>query len=159
VEDLSAVLLLQRILNDALDGKCSDVHLLSGSDEFTVQFRASGQLRPYLKLTDSGQNVIRRIKALAKMDVSESRYPQDGAFTWQSEASQCDVRVASIPTVYGEAVVLRIFSKDRGPLTFTSLGMNLEQSRHLHTLLENTSGMCYIAGLYGGGRHPPLYSM
>ncbi len=159
MEEVSAVLLLQNILNEALERRCSDVHLHSFRDELVVEFREQGQLTPFLQLQGQGQSVLRRVKALARMDVADSRFPQDGSFTWQSETMRCDIRAASLPTVSGEALVLRLFPEQREPLTFTKLGMTHEQAARVDQLLHHTTGLMLVAGPTGSGKTTTLYAM
>jgi general secretion pathway protein E len=159
MEEWSAAHLLQQMLMDALDRGCTDVHLHSIHDALVVQFRISGQMQQYLRTEQTGQAVIRRIKALARMDVAETRLPQDGSFCWQSETQNCDIRVASVPTVHGEAVVLRLLPHQRGPVTFTSLGMTQSQSDSLDVILQSNNGMVLVAGPTGSGKTTTLYAM
>ncbi|MCL6445363.1 MAG: GspE/PulE family protein [Alicyclobacillus sp.] len=159
MEELSAAVLLQRILDDALMRRSTDVHLHAGQDELIVQFRVGGQLQPYLRLGQQAGVVVRRVKALAKMDVAESRVPQDGAFTWESEFAKCDVRVAAIPTRGGEALVLRLLPQTQSSVSFEMLGMTSDQAAQVRKLLTQPSGMVLVAGATGSGKTTTLYAM
>lgn len=159
MEDCTVVSLLQQILDDALSRRCSDVHLFTAGSHLTVQLRLAGQLIPYVELDEWGPTMMRRVKALAKMDVTESRTPQDGSFRWVNEVHAASVRVACLPTVDGEAVVLRLLPEQREPLDFSALGMTPEQSQTLHELLELHSGLLLVAGPTSSGKTTTLYTM
>lgn len=159
VEELSAVVLLQRVLDDALARRSSDVHLEANENQLVVQFRVAGALQPYLRLEEFGAAVIRRIKALARMDVAESRLPQDGAFHWQGGTLACDVRAASLPTVHGEVMVLRLLPRQTEAMTFAGLGMTPEQCATMERLLRADSGLCLVTGRTGSGKTTTLYTM
>jgi general secretion pathway protein E len=159
VEDLSTAVLLGQFLDDALLAGASDVHLHAGQNHFTVQFRVSGALQKYMSMQQNGDSIVRRIKALAHMDVTEARIPQDGAFHWESDTNACDVRVASLPTVSGEAVVLRLLIKAKGPLSFTDLGMTEAQAKLVLNLLKDSTGLILVSGPTGAGKTTTLYAM
>jgi general secretion pathway protein E len=159
LEELSVGLILQRVLNDALDQECSDVHIFTVEDELVVQFRVGGSLAEVLRLPEVGRTVLRRIKALAKMDVAESRIPQDGSFFWLSETHESAVRVASLPTVSGEAMVLRLLPKKRTELDLCTLGLTPPQARQLTNLLQSRSGLLLVAGPTSSGKTTTLYAM
>ncbi len=159
MEDLSTAVLMQRILDDALLTGASDVHFHAAKNEMSIQFRVSGVLRNYLTMEGSGDFIIRRIKALAKMDITEMRLPQDGSFRWESDSNECDIRVASLPTVNGEAVVLRLMTRAKGPLSFADLGMSGAQEQLLLNLLEQSTGLILVAGSTGAGKTTTLYAM
>lgn len=162
MEDLSTVLLFHNIFADALRAGCSDIHLYPTKDgQVVVQFRVAGRLSLYARLEELGLDLVRRIKALSRMDVAESRLPQDGSFQWASEtlSASCDVRVATLPTIYGEAMVLRLLSANHRCLTFSTLGLSESQSQTLVTLLRNGAGMVLVAGPTGSGKTTTLYTM
>lgn len=162
MEDLSAVLLFHKILTDAMEQRCTDVHLFpTRGGQIVVQFRVSGHLQTYADLPATAMDVLRRIKAISKMDVTESRLPQDGSFQWDSEVLSvtCDIRVATLPTIYGEAMVLRLFLARHSSLTFLGLGMSERQSQQLVSLLQADAGMVLVAGPTGSGKTTTLYSM
>ncbi len=159
MEDLSTAVLLQRILDDALLAGASDVHIHAQENDLIVQFRVDGILQNYVALQQNGDSIVRRIKALARMDITETRIPQDGSFHWESDKEECDVRVASLPTVDGEAVVLRLLIRAKAPLSFTDLGMTEMQSKLVLNLLESQTGLILVSGPTGAGKTTTLYAM
>jgi general secretion pathway protein E len=159
MEELSAVLLLHKVLDEALEQRCSDVHIYTAKDQLIVKFRKHGRLETFLRTEQIGADVVRRVKALARMDVAEARLPQDGAFRWESETMQCDVRASTLPTIHGEAVVLRLFPEQKGPIDFSSLGMNDVQCRFVVDVLSNDAGMVMVTGPTNSGKTTTLYAM
>ncbi|QSO53307.1 Flp pilus assembly complex ATPase component TadA [Alicyclobacillus curvatus] len=159
MEALSVGLILQQVLNDALDEECSDVHIFTVGEELVVQFRRGGLLTQVLHAPQQGPTLIRKIKALARMDVAESRIPQDGAFHWVSESHESAVRVACLPTVDGEAMVLRLFPKRRTQLDLCGLGLTSSQARTVTSLLHKEAGLLLVAGPTSSGKTTTLYTM
>lgn len=159
MEELSAVLLLQKLLDEAVEQRCSDVHIYTAKDQLIVKFRKHGRLETFLQTEQIGAEVVRRVKALARMDVAESRLPQDGAFRWESEIMQCDVRVSTLPTIHGEAMVMRLFPEQKGPLDFCSLGMNHKQCQIVTDVLNSSAGMVMVTGPTNSGKTTTLYAM
>lgn len=165
MEELSAVILLQRILDDAVARGASDVHLHFTDEALQVQFRIGGHVVSFVQVPDPFGTVIRRIKALGRMDVAEARIPQDGAFQWVTESSdglpgrRCDVRVAVVPTVGGETAVLRLFERGGAAPSLADLGVAPAQLAQLRALLMRDAGMILVAGPTGSGKTTTLYAM
>lgn len=165
VEELSAVIVLQRILDDAVNRGASDVHLSAAGGDLRIQFRVHGNLIPFLHVPDPLGTVVRRVKALARMDVSDTRLPQDGAFQWTTSAidaspgRQCDVRVGIVPTVGGETAVLRLFERGASVPSLLGLGMDDQQVQRVRSLLMHNAGMVLVAGSTGSGKTTTLYAM
>ncbi|MCL6453171.1 MAG: Flp pilus assembly complex ATPase component TadA [Alicyclobacillus sp.] len=159
MEGYAVALLLQQVLDEALRRGASDVHLFTVQDRLVVQFRVGTTLEPYLQADDAGSSVIRRVKALAKMDVAETRLPQDGAFRWVTESLDAWVRAATLPTVHGEAMALRLLPSRREPLDFRLLGMTREQADTVNGLLTSRTGLVLVAGPTSSGKTTTLYAM
>ncbi|MBX6352900.1 MAG: Flp pilus assembly complex ATPase component TadA [Thermoflavifilum sp.] len=159
MDEQSAVSLLSDLLRQALQQRATDVHLRIGASDWSADFRVGGDLRQVTSGSTAGPALARRVKALARMDVADSRQPQDGGFHWEDGDHCCDVRVAALPTVYGEAVVLRLLPKLSGAVDFTELGMTVEQARDIRQLLSLPSGLVLVAGPTGAGKTTTLYTM
>jgi general secretion pathway protein E len=159
VEEWSTAVLLQQILDDAVEHRCSDVHLFPHREGIRVQVRRDGRLHPYAELPAQAAGIIRKVKALARMDVAETRIPQDGSFHWDAKTTACDVRVATLPTIHGETVVLRLFPAKRTCWTFEDLGMPGDQVQEVTRLLQANHGMILVAGGTGTGKTTTLYTM
>jgi len=159
VQEASAVSLLEEILTDALAGNCSDVHLHLSGDELVVQFRSAGQLAFHRVIKNKGGVILRRVKAIAKMDVADARLPQDGAFVWDWKGLACDVRAAAIPTIQGESVVLRLLPRVENRSAFADLGMSPSQAAEVEKILSSGSGLVLVAGSTGSGKTTTLYTM
>ncbi|WP_051321797.1 GspE/PulE family protein [Alicyclobacillus contaminans] len=159
MEELSVVLFLQKMLDDALIRDCSDIHLYTAGTQLVVKFRRQGELTTYTRTEQFGADVVRRIKALARMDIADSRVPQDGAFHWESDTAECDVRVSTLPTIHGEAAVMRLFTQYKAPLDFSALGMTAPQARMVRQMLTQPSGLILVVGPTNSGKTTTLYAM
>ena len=159
MEESSASSFLEEILTEALATHCSDVHMQLGPQGLEISFRKPGQLTPYRKLGDSGGLIMRRAKALARMDITDARVPQDGSFVLNLASSSCDVRVAVIPTVQGESLVLRLLPNSDRFQEFSHLGMTAGQAAELDQILTASSGLVLVAGATGSGKTTTLYTM
>lgn len=157
--EISASILLERILHDALERKSTDIHLQVANHNLQVEFRIGGRLFPYVSVPGHGESISRRVKALCKMDVNESRLPQDGSFRYESEAYVSDVRVASLPTISGESVVLRLLPLKPADVSFASLGMLPDDTTKLLRLLKSDHGLVLVAGPTGAGKTTTMYAM
>lgn len=159
MEDLSTAVLLQQILDDAISYHATDVHLHTSRTSLMVKFRVAGVVMDYLKIGETGEPILRRIKALARMDVVESRLPQDGSFRWVTDRESCDVRVATLPIVDGEAIVLRLLFSELRVNSLTDLGMTEAQSEAVSSVLMSGTGLLLVAGPTGVGKTTTLYTM
>jgi type II secretory ATPase GspE/PulE/Tfp pilus assembly ATPase PilB-like protein len=151
--------LLEYLLQAAGTRRASDLHLeplLDGS--LQVRLRIDGYLH-HLNIIDAelGKPLLGRIKILAAMDVAEHRLPQDGRFTSAIGGTNYDVRVALIPVIHGEKIVLRILSQAMQVPDLASLGLNSKSLLHIRQFLRHTTGMLIVAGPTGSGKTTTLY--
>jgi len=151
--------LLEHLLQTGENRRASDLHLeplLDGS--LQVRLRIDGLLH-YLSTVDAdlGKLLIGRIKILAAMDVAEHRLPQDGRFTSVIQGTEYDVRVALIPVIHGEKIVLRILSQAMQVPDLAALGLNQSSLQQIRNFLRHTTGMLVVAGPTGSGKTTTLY--
>ena len=160
IKDEPVILLLDQIFENALKQKASDIHLEPHKYCLQVRFRIDGVLQ---KQHDIAQNlsarVISRLKLLAKLDISETRLPQDGRFQFQTTFSDTlDFRLSTLPTHLGEKIVLRLQQNKPIHNDFLSLGMTLEQKQTFEQALTQPQGLILVTGPTGSGKSISLYS-
>jgi type IV pilus assembly protein PilB len=162
-EEAPVVKLCNLILTDALRRGASDIHIEPYEREFRVRFRIDGVLyvvmNPPMKLRDA---IISRIKIMAKLDISERRLPQDGRIKIrmnnQGKLRELDFRVSTLPTLFGEKVVLRLLDKENLMLDMTKLGFEAASLKKLEEAIFKPWGMALVTGPTGSGKTNTLYS-
>lgn len=159
MEDIQSVIFIQEILDAALSKRVTDVHFHLEEERLRVLFRMGGQIKPHLTLLTQGKSISRRIRALAKMDISDARLPQDGSFVWDDGFRSCQIRVATIPTIQGESMVLRLMDHLSEEESLKDLGMSEEDEHRLKGALIRSVGLCLVAGPTNAGKTTTLYSM
>ena len=154
-----AVQQLDELLQHALEWGASDVHVESGAESFRVRFRIDGRLQvvaqPPVAVRDA---MVSRIKVLARMDIAEKRLPQDGRLQFPHKGQTVDVRVSSLPTMYGEKMVLRLLNFHQERPTLAALGFEAEDAAHLLHAISRPHGMVLVTGPTGSGKTLSLYS-
>ncbi len=164
LRDLASGAPVVRAVNDllerALDLRASDIHMEPMRTGLVIRMRVDGLLRSVP--TPAGapsQAVISRVKILAGLDIAERRLPQDGAARIRINQTDVDLRVAVMPTQYGESVVIRLLVKDRGLLDIGSLGLSAPDESKLSRLLALPHGMIVVTGPTGSGKTTTLATM
>ncbi len=158
-EEAPVVKLVDLIIRQAIDERASDIHIEPYKDRISLRYRIDGILydipppAKHLHLP-----IISRIKILAKMDIAEKRLPQDGAFMVRSEKRTIDLRISTIPTVYGEKLVIRIFDRGQLPLELTQLGFEQKQLEIFRKAIATPYGMVFLTGPTGSGKTTTLYA-
>jgi type IV pilus assembly protein PilB len=133
----------------------SDIHIEPGIDRGRIRYRSDGSLRPFYCYDMAEHNMlINRIKVMAQLDIAEKRLPQDGRIEWEEQ----DLRVSSIPVMYGEKVVMRLLRRDSGKLDLMTLGMSREQLRLFRQSIARPHGLILISGPTGSGKTTTLYA-
>jgi type IV pilus assembly protein PilB len=152
---------LDYILLHAARERVSDIHLEPQGEQAVLQFRIDGFLcRPYAPFPKEAYVVLlSRIKIVSQMNVSESRRPQDGSFSFPFEKTSMDVRVATLPTVQGESVVLRLLSKEGHLRTLEELDLLPENAAKIESLLREPQGLLFVSGPMGSGKTVTLFSL
>lgn len=160
VEDAPIIKIVAVILRHATEGGASDIHIENVGDKVKVRFRVDGVLHTSLVLPINVYNgVIARIKILAKLRLDEKRKPQDGGFSAKIDGRKIDFRVSTMPSYYGEKVVMRILDSQKGVQPLDQLNMSPENLALVREALDKPYGLILITGPTGSGKTTTLYSM
>ncbi|WP_431604126.1 type II secretion system ATPase GspE [Candidatus Methylocalor cossyra] len=147
------------IMQRAVEARASDIHVEPFEQRLKVRFRVDGVLReveaPPVRSTAA---VISRIKIMAKLNIAERRLPQDGRIKLQVQGKELDLRVSTVPTMYGESVVIRLLHKDSIKFDFSALGFEGEALKRFLEVLEMPHGIILITGPTGSGKSTTLYT-
>ncbi|HHE9947503.1 GspE/PulE family protein [Haemophilus influenzae] len=158
--DEPVIRLLNQIFESALQKNASDIHLETLADQFQVRFRIDGVLQPQPLISKIFANrIISRLKLLAKLDISENRLPQDGRFQFKTTFSDIlDFRLSTLPTHWGEKIVLRAQQNKPVELSFSELGMTENQQQAFQRALSQPQGLILVTGPTGSGKSISLYT-
>lgn len=160
VEDAPATKTVAVILKNAIEGGASDIHIENTGEEVKVRYRVDGILHTSLRTDKSlHQGLVARIKVLAKMKLDERRKPQDNRFAALVDGRKVDFRVSTLPTFYGEKVVIRILDPEHGVKTLEDLGMTEEHRTMVREALNRPYGLILLTGPTGSGKSTTLYAM
>lgn len=162
-KDAPVIRLVNAMLADAIKRGASDIHIEPYEKDFRVRFRIDGLLyevlRPPMKMKDG---ITSRIKLMAKLDIAEKRLPQDGRIKTimrlEGKVKEIDYRVSTVPTLWGEKVVLRLLDKEGLKLDLTKLGFEPESLEKFQRAISKPTGMILITGPTGSGKTNTLYS-
>jgi type IV pilus assembly protein PilB len=154
-----AVQMVSKIIQIAVAKQASDIHVEPRATETVVRVRVDGVLRDIQSVPRSLQtSLISRIKILADMDIAERRTPQDGRFMVSIGSRPHDLRVSTLPTQYGEKVVIRLLETSAPLASFQELGMPADVAERILELLTLPQGMIFVTGPTGSGKSTTLYS-
>jgi type IV pilus assembly protein PilB len=160
VEDAPVTKIVSVILQYAISGNASDIHIEPETDKIRVRYRVDGVLHTTLSFTRSVQEaIVARIKILTNMKLDEKRKPQDGRFSAKIEGRKIDFRVSTLPTYFGEKVVLRILDPEKKGISFDSLGLDGDNLKAVKEAIERPYGLILLTGPTGSGKTTTLYSM
>jgi len=159
-EDTPVVRLLNSIVNQAAEDRASDIHVEPEAGDMRVRFRVDGILHEVMKQPMSlHAGLVSRVKILSGMDIAEKRVPQDGRFDAAVGAKQLDVRASTLPTMYGEKVMLRLLEKATGLPQIAELGFSSVDTRKTYVaLIERPYGFLLATGPTGCGKTTTMYS-
>jgi len=159
VEEAPVVKLVNTLISRAVNERASDLHIEPGERDLRVRFRIDGVLHEVMSTPRSVSGaVVSRLKIMADLDIAERRVPQDGRVSLRVAGRQIDLRVATLPTIYGEKVVIRVLDKDDAILDLKDLGFlpyNLERFAQSYT---KPYGAILVTGPTGSGKTTTLYS-
>jgi type IV pilus assembly protein PilB len=157
--DAPMIRLVDSVIAEAIAANASDIHVEPGSGGATVRYRIDGVLRDATTVPRSAQGqFVARLKLMASMDIAERRLPQDGRARFQAPAEEVDLRVSSLPSLWGETVVLRILRKGAERLPLDEIGMDADQRARLLGAIERPQGLVLITGPTGSGKTSTLYA-
>ena len=159
VEDAPVVRFLQKMLIDAINMRASDLHFEPYEYHYRVRFRIDGELReitqPPIAIKDK---LASRIKVISRMDISEKRVPQDGRMKLKFGSKAIDFRVSTLPTLFGEKVVIRILDPSSAKLGIEALGYEKAEKDRLLAAIQRPYGMVLVTGPTGSGKTVSLYT-
>ena len=158
-EEAPVIKLVDLIIRQAIDEKASDIHIEPFKEKLEVRYRIDGslyQIPPPARHLHMA--IVSRIKILAKLDIAEKRLPQDGAISAKLEDRTVDLRVSTIPTVWGEKVVMRILDRGAIHLDISTLGFDAKQLALIRKALKSSYGLFFVTGPTGSGKSTTLYS-
>ena len=159
-EEAPVIRLVNSILSQAVREGASDVHISPEKDYVQVRFRVDGKLH---ELPAPPKTmillIISRLKILSNMDISVSRIPQDGRFTIKMDEKEINIRSSTIPTIYGENMVLRLLDTSGGVHSLEELGMSMADIHKLEPMIHKPYGMILSTGPTGSGKSTTLYSI
>lgn len=160
INNAPTIRLVNSIIERAVTERASDIHLEPRDDGLHVRMRIDGLLRSILTVPKELQSsVISRLKIMAEVNVSERRIPQDGRFNVRIKDKEIDVRVSTLPTVYGEKIVTRLLDKSGGMLTKEMIGLSGRDLAKYEQMIKCHNGVILIVGPTGSGKSSTMYTM
>jgi len=158
-EDAPVVKLVNSLITDAVNKGASDIHMEPFEKKLRVRYRIDGVLHemmsPPYKMKSA---IISRLKIMAELDIAEKRVPQDGRIKIRIGSKKIDLRVSSLPTIFGEKIVMRILDKSNLQIDLTKLGFQADALQKLVKGIEMPYGMVLVTGPTGSGKTTTLYS-
>ena len=157
-EDAPVVKLLQSVFDDATQVHASDIHIEPQADSLQIRFRIDGMLnlqtRADIKIAPA---LALRLKLISGLDISEKRLPQDGRFAIKVKQQSIDVRISTMPTQYGESVVMRLLNQSGNTLNLNAIGMPAAMLARFRAILQRPNGLILVTGPTGSGKTTTLY--
>jgi MSHA biogenesis protein MshE len=158
LEEAPVVKLLQSVFDDATQVRASDIHIEPQEKRLQIRFRIDGvlhlQTEADIRIAPS---LALRLKLMSDLDISEKRLPQDGRFSIRVKQQQIDVRISTMPTQYGESVVMRLLNQSGGTLRLDSLGMPAAMLKKFRAIVQRPNGLVLVTGPTGSGKTTTLY--
>ena len=159
MSDNKVVELLNHLLMTAIADKASDIHMEPFESEFKVRYRIDGVLYEMLPVPKAlAMPLVSRVKVLAKLNISERRLPQDGRVEMTLPSGPVDLRVAVLPTMFGESVVLRVLDRSNVQLSLDRIGLRDDDLEVVRTMINKPNGIVIVTGPTGSGKTTTLYA-
>ncbi len=158
-EDKPVVRLVDGIISDAVNARASDIHVEPDADGVSVRLRVDGLLRESRRLPRLlGRQVVSRLKIMGRVDIAERRLPQDGRAMTRVEGQEIDLRISTMPTMYGETVVLRLLPRGAERIELDHLGLSSHARTSIVEALHRPQGLVLVTGPTGSGKTSTLYA-
>lgn len=159
IEDQPIIKLVNKMFEDAVAMRVSDIHIEPQEEEMRIRFRIDGKLTEYMRVTKQlAPSIISRIKFISGMNIAEKRIPQDGRLHYNVNKTKIDMRVSDLPGVFGEKIVIRITTALGIKLEIDSIGFLPENKEVFETLLHANRGIILLSGATGSGKSTTLYT-
>lgn len=160
IKNAPAVRLVDSVIKNAVKARASDIHIEPFDKFIKIRYRVDGILEEVLRTSkDTHAALVTRIKIMSNLNIAEKRVPQDGRIITSIDDKEVDLRVSTLPTVFGEKVVIRILNRDSSVIGRDNLGMNSEEIMEMDSILKQPFGIILAAGPTGSGKSTTLYSM
>jgi MSHA biogenesis protein MshE len=158
LEDAPVVRLLQSIFDDAAQVQASDIHIEPQEASLQIRFRIDGVMNFQTEASPKiAASLALRLKIMSNLDISEKRLPQDGRFAMKVGQQKIDVRLSTMPTQFGESIVMRLLNQSRGAISLNSIGMPPDMLKRFRTVLARPNGLVLVTGPTGSGKTTTLY--
>ncbi|MDD4202356.1 MAG: ATPase, T2SS/T4P/T4SS family [Candidatus Omnitrophica bacterium] len=152
------VKLVNQMIDEAVTKGASDMHIDPREDRLSIRFRIDGKLYEMETPPQEMQAaIISRIKILSRLDIAEKRLPQDGGFNLKVNGRAIDFRVATLPTIYGEKIVIRLLDKESIKMDLDTIGLSKENYERILANIDKPNGLVFVTGPTGSGKSTMLY--
>lgn len=160
VKNISAVNLFDEIIENAVKLRASDIHIEPFQNYTKIRYRIDGHLYEYKRLSKEGfEQLILRVKVLANIDIAEKRLPKDGRIIKKLSNEIYDFRVSTLPSIFGEKIVIRILNRQNVFLSKKDLGLKDKDIKIINKILNSSKGILFVTGPTGSGKTTTLYSL
>ena len=157
--DAPVIRLVNQMISQSVKAGASDIHIEPFQDELVVRYRIDGILYPMMTPPKIFQSsLISRVKVMAKMNIAEKRIPQDGRAQVRLGNQEIDMRISTVPTNFGERLVIRLLNKSGSFMQISEFGLSQENERHLHDIFRQNHGIVLVTGPTGSGKTTTLYA-